>query len=135
MSVEIETQSAIFSRLSSYAPLSGISVVDHVPQPPDTGSQPFPYIVIGDDSFGAWDTDDSVGMDGEVVIHVWSRERGKKQVKTIQGHIYAALHRHELSISGQLLVTAEFVSSESFLDPDGLTRHGVSRFRVLVDQQ
>lgn len=133
MNFELAVQAAILARLSGYAPLSDVAITDHVIQPADTGAQSFPYVVIGEDSFSEWDTDNSLGADGEIVLHTWSRERGRKQVKTIQGYLYSALHHFDLSVTGYALVTLDFVSSESFLDPDGLTRHGVSRFRVLVD--
>jgi hypothetical protein len=47
--------------------------------------------------------------------------------------LYEALHRQELSIIGGALVECMAEFQESFLDPDGLTRHGVIRFRLIVD--
>ena len=119
-----EIQAAIFAQVSSI----GYPVFDHVPQ--DTE---FPYIVIGDDTSIPWDTDDSIGSETTCTIHVWSRHRGRKEVKEIMRTIYEALHRQELSIIGGSLVECQAELQESFMDPDGLTRHGVIRFRLTVD--
>ena len=47
--------------------------------------------------------------------------------------IYEALHRAEIAIIGGQLVECMAEFQESFVDPDGLTRHGVIRFRLIVD--
>jgi len=120
-----EIQAALFEQLSTL----GYPVWDHVPQ----GSA-FPYIVIGEDTSNQWDTDDSVGTDATCTIHVWSRERGKREVKLIMDAIYERLHRSEFAIVGGSLIECQGEFAESFLDPDGLTRHGVIRFRLTVDQ-
>lgn len=134
MSFEAELQKAVFDRLSGFTGMP--DVYDHVPQPTDGGSDvPFPYVTIGDDTHVPFDTDDSVGSEATITIHSWSRTRGRKEVKEIQASIRAALQRFELNVLGFALVTIEFESSDSFMDPDTLTRHGVSIFRVLLDQQ
>lgn len=145
--MEKALQTAVFTRLSGYEDLTDAlptvplpngttapAIFDNYPQPGDTGAQLFPFVSLGEGLLGEWDTDDTFGGDGEVVLHVWSRERGRREVKTLQGYIYAALHRYNLAVEGYTLVALDWVSSESFMDPDGVTRHGVSRFRVLLEQ-
>ena len=133
MSFETELQRAVFDRLTGFSGLP--DVYDHVPQAADSGSDvPFPYLTIGDDTHTPFDTDDSVGDEATITIHAWSRKRGRAEVKELQAGIRAALQRFELEVDGFALVTIEFESSESFMDPDAMTRHGVSRFRVLLDQ-
>lgn len=119
-------QAAIFSRLGTA--LSPTAVYDN---PPQDYSQP--YVVIGDDFHQQWDTDDSVGSESLLTIHTWSSHRGKSEAKTIQGQIYDALHRYELSVSGFATVTLEYESAEVFKDSDGESWHGVSKFRALVE--
>src|SRR5690606_12670206 len=119
-------QTAVHNRLSGYAGMP--DVYDDVPQ----SSSSFPYVVIGEDTHIPWATDDSVGAETTVTLHVWSRYKGKKEAKDIQALIYQALNRYELSVDGYELVTLEFEYSDVILDADGLTRHGVSRFRSLV---
>lgn len=133
MSFEAELQRAVFDRLSGFSGMP--DVYDHVPQAADSGSAvPFPYVTIGDDIHIPFDTDDSVGAESTITIHSWSRARGRKEVKEIQAAIRSALQRFDLVVDGFALVTVEFDSSESFMDPDALTKHGVSRFRVLLDE-
>lgn len=126
MSFETALQTAVHNRLSGYPGMPDV----HDDVDPDAA---FPYVVIGEDTHIPWDTDDSVGAESTVTLHVWSRYRGKKEAKDIQGLIYEALNRHELSVDGYHLVTLEFEYSDVILDADGLTRHGVSRFRSLVE--
>jgi hypothetical protein len=95
----------------------------------------FPYIVLGEDTHAPWDTDDSIGSESTITIHVWSRQRGKKETKQIQGLIYEALHRHELEVLGFATMTVEFDYSDVILDADGQTRHGVSRYRVFIEEE
>lgn len=120
-----EIQAAIYAKVAAI----GYPTFDHVPQ-----ESAFPYIVIGDDTSIPWDTDNSLGSETTCTIHVWSRHRGRKEVKEIFRALYEALHRAELSIVGGALVECLSEFEESFLDPDGLTRHGVIRFRLIVDQ-
>ena len=119
-----EIQAAIYSKVAAI----GWPTFDHVPQVTE-----FPYVVIGDDTSPPWDTDDSLGSETTCTIHVWSRHRGRKEVKEIMRTIYEALHRAEISIIGGQLVECTAELEESFMDPDGLTRHGVIRFRLVVD--
>jgi hypothetical protein len=129
MSFESELQQAIFTRLSTYTGMP--TVYDDVPQ----SAASWPYIVLGEDTHVPWDTDDSTGAESTITIHIWSRQRGKKETKDIQGLIYTALNRYEMSVDGHHLVTLEFDYSDVLLDPDGLSRHGVSRYRTLVEAE
>lgn len=134
-------QTAIFDRLKNYADLaallandprpniSGAAVFDHVPQ-----NAAFPYVVIGDTTTNEWDTDDSLGGDHTATIHAWSEDRGREEAKKIQAEIYNALHRHDLQVAGAVVVTCEFEYAETIVDTDGLTRQGITRFRILTEQ-
>lgn len=122
-----QLQIALYERLSTYSTLTSIaSVVDDV-----TESKPsYPYVTIGDAVLSENSTDTNIGMVALQTIHVWSREPGRKQVKNIQGIIAGALARYDLTISGFTLITCEIESENSFLDTDGVTRHGVSTFSI-----
>lgn len=119
-------QDAVLVRLTTE--LSPTKVYDNPPQ-----SQAEPYVVIGEDFHVPWDTDDSVGSESLLTIHIWSVHRGKKEVKTIQGQIYDALHRYALVVDGFSTVTLEFDSADVLRDQDGESMHGVSKFRALVE--
>jgi hypothetical protein len=117
-------QQAIFEELSEL----DYPVYDHVPQ-----VSAFPYIVIGDDTSIAFDTDESVGSESTLTIHVWSQYRGKMQVKEILQEIYDKLNRADIAVSGCHLVECVAEFQETYLESDGLTRHGVIRFRLIVE--
>ena len=138
MSYEYAIQDCIADTLKSDSPLMAMvqGVYDSVPQANDAGSgSSFPYVTIGEDTHVEWDTDTELGADVTITIHTWSRYRGRKEVKNIQGRIYEILHRANLSVSGYHLVGIDWLQSESFMDTDGLTRHGVQTFRITIEEQ
>ena len=129
----IPIQTAIFDRLSAEL---DVPVYDAVPQAADSGDDSaFPYVTIGDDIVSEWDTDTSTGFDTEVTVHAWTRYRGRREVKLIQEAIYDALHLHSLSIPGWHTVLCLFLTADSFMDADGITRHGVIRFRLVTETE
>lgn len=115
-----------------YTASSSVRVYDFVPQRDADVDADFPYVVIGDVDSEAFDADDRLGRDTFVALHVWDRaDRGKKGTQAIVSAIYDALHRYALSVSGRNTVDCLWDGlSEVMLDPDGLTYHGVIRFRV-----
>ena len=130
MSFELALQNTLFQTLSADPGVLalGASVWDDVPE----NYAGFPYITIGEAAFAEWDTDTSTGCIGTATIHTWSRKNGRKETKQIQGAIYDALHRAELAVTGFDCVSCDFIGSESFLDEDGKTRHGVQQFKFLI---
>jgi hypothetical protein len=124
MNAELEVQKAIYSVLDTAL---SIAVYDDVPD-----NAAAPYVVIGDDTFVEFDSDGATGFDATVTVHSWSTYRGRSQVKDIMGAIYAALHRAEFTVTGYNLVGCDCEFSETFLESDGVTRHGVQRFRILI---
>jgi len=124
MSAELEVQKAIYGVLDNAL---SIPVYDDVPDNANA-----PYVVIGDDTFVEFDTDSEVGFEATVTIHSWSVYRGRSQVKNIMGQIYNALHRAEFTVTGYNLIGCDCEFSETFLESDGVTRHGVQRFRILI---
>jgi hypothetical protein len=124
-----DLQRAVYQLLSTYPGMP--LVYDDVPR---GDAVAFPYVAIGEDTHVPWDTYDFVGAESTLTIHVWSRERGMKQAKEIQALLYEALHRKTLALDQFDLINLEFDFQDTFQDPDGLTRHGVSRFRTMVEQ-
>jgi len=119
----LDIQAAIYTRLAS---VLSVDVWDDVPQQPE-----FPYVVIGDDTAVDWSADAYIGTDATLTIHVWSRQSGRSETKAIQQEIDEALNRFELVVDGLDVVTLHREFSQTMLDPDGRTRHGVQRFRLL----
>lgn len=124
MSAELEIQKAVFTRLNNAL---SVPVYDAVPD-----NAVAPYVVIGDDTLIEFDSDLLNGFEATVTIHTWSVYRGRFEVKQLMGLIYNALHRAELNVQGYNLVGCDCEFSETFLESDGVTRHGIQRFRILI---
>lgn len=134
---ESVVQTAIYSQLTSNAPLMAkvVTVSDNVPQPEDAGdSANFPYVTIGEDVHTTIDTDSELMNMVSITVHTWSRYSGRAETKEIQGLIYNALHRSNLVQSGYKFINIAQVSSESRLDSDGFTRHGVQTFNLIIEE-
>jgi hypothetical protein len=116
-----------------YDALNGVISVDVYDSLPD--NTPAPYVVIGDDTSIDWSTDNENGLECTITIHCWSTYRGRAEIKNIQQSVYNALHRATLALDGYDSVGCHFEFSESFIEADGVTRHGVQRFRIYARQQ
>lgn len=126
-----ELQKTIFSKLNTDTTIKNTlsaTVHDHVPQ-----GTAFPYIVIGEETM----TDDESTKDIDfnnftLTIHVFSRNRGRKEAKNIMARIYELLHTQSLSVTGATHVNTRFEFSDIVREEDGLTYHGVQRFRTIL---
>lgn len=128
----IEIQRTIFDKLTTDL---SVPVYDHVPQAADpSDDSAFPFVTVGEDTFTPFDTDNSIGFTVECTIHVWSRKRGRKETKEIQTEIYNSLHRAELTVTGYHCIGIDHIFADSAMEPDTITRHGVQRFTVLLDE-
>jgi|SRR5690606_17449793 len=131
MSFETAVQTALFNALSTNLDIALLvsGVFDSVPDA--TG---YPYITIGEAIHNEWDTDNTIGHQVSVTVHTWSRARGRAQTKAIQGEIYNALHRAHLTHPDYRFVGTDFEDSQTMMDADGLTRHGIQTFRIYIDK-
>lgn len=57
------------------AKLGSQGIYDHVP--PDAA---FPYLSFGQSQVYAWDTDSGTGEEHSIVLYIWARSTGRKQV-------------------------------------------------------
>ena len=128
--IQWQIQRAVYQALTTDPDLMDAikGVFDHVPQ-----DQDYPYVNIGEDTSIEWDTDTSLGQQSTLTIHVWSREYGRREVKEIMALIYGVLHRSELEVDNGSVVTCEVEFVETFMEADGVTRHGVLRVRLVMD--
>lgn len=120
---------AIYSRLTGDATLVGLveGIYDDVPQ--DTA---YPYVVIGEETTVNNGSKTLDGQEYTLTLHVWSRYRGFKEVKQIMERIYTLLHNYDLSATGASVANLRQEFTSTLMDADGLTRHGVIRFRAAV---
>lgn len=128
-------QQAVHAKLVGDAALQALlgnppRVFDHVP-----AATLFPYVVIGEAHGTPFDSKTEDGFDQTLTLHTWSRYRGLKETKEVMAGLVAALDGGDLPVAGHRFVLLRFVFATTMLDSDGLTRHGVQRFRVISQAQ
>lgn len=137
-----EVARAIYAGLSTYDPLTsllhpspigGPGVYDAVPE----GAQ-YPYVKIGggDVENNRPTTFGAPGREQDISIHIWSRYRGMSEVYQIAKEIADRLAPSDPKQSFPLYLEPWTWTQTLFLDftaledPDGVSRHGILRFRV-----
>jgi hypothetical protein len=125
----LELQKSIFNALDGDSTLQNLvtDVYDFVPE-----NTAFPYVKVGEETSLDNGTKTLQGNEHTLVIHTFSRYRGSKEVKEIMSRIYALLHESSLSVTGASLVNLRFEFSDVIKENDGLTSHGLQRFRAIV---
>lgn len=125
-------QQAIFSKLNGaslvdYDGSAITGVFDDVPEQTN-----YPYVVIGEETATEAGTKDVDAHEHTLTIHVWSQYRGLQDIKKIMQQIYTQLHNTAITVSGANLVNIRHEFENTLLEQDGITRHGVMRFRAVV---
>jgi len=125
----LELQKSIFNALDGDSTLQNLvtDVYDFVPE-----NTAFPYVKVGEETSLDNGTKTLQGNEHTLVIHTFSRYRGSKEVKEIMSRIYTLLHESSLSVTGASLVNLRFEFSDVIKENDGLTSHGLQRFRAIV---
>ena len=123
-------QTTIYSTLNGDNTLTntlGAGVFDEVVE-----NATYPFVALGEETAIDYSTKDLDGGEFTINIHVWSQYKGAKQTKEIMDRIHDLLHDSSLSVSGFNLANLRFEFSDILRDPDGITRHGVMRFRAII---
>tara|TARA_R100000734_G_C3319162_1_gene114470 strand:+ start:1984 stop:2385 length:402 start_codon:yes stop_codon:yes gene_type:complete len=126
---QFQLQSAVYAALNVSAITSTLScgVYDEVIE-----GNSYPFITLGEETAIDYSTNNLVGAETTINIHVWSRYKGSKETKEILDKIHDLLHDVNLSVTGVNLINLRFEYSDIMRDPDGITRHGVMRFRAIT---
>lgn len=129
----LPVQSAIVAQLGSDARINNLVANrvfdDELPQnPPD-----FPYVVVGTADSVADFADDYDGSLVHVDVHVWSREPGFTEAKTIGSALRDVLDLADVAVDGFNLVGLRFEGARYLYDPDGVSKHGVISFLATVE--
>jgi len=127
-----ELQKTVFSALNSAsitdAAGSAITgVFDDVPE-----GTAYPYVVMGEETATNIGVKDKDMHEYTQTIHVWSQYRGMRDVKEIMEQIYTLLNDYSITVSGASAITLRHEFQTVLLEDDGITRHGIMRFRVVV---
>ena len=122
-------QERIYSTLNADSTLGGLvnGIFDSLPE-----GQTLPVVIIGAQSTSDNGSKNLDGRDYIFNVDVYSDYRGMKEIKNIQKEIYRLLHESSLSVSGASFVDCRCEFTTDILEDDGITRHGVMRFRAFV---
>jgi len=128
-SSEMPLQGALVAALRADVTLMALvtAVEDHVP-----AKRTYPYVVIADLTSLEFDTKTSTGEEVTVTLHAWSQHSGRKEILQIHGELKRILHDQLLAVTDHYTVLMRREYFATFTEPDNVTRHGVSRFRALV---
>lgn len=126
---QFQLQQALYSALNVSALTNDLScaVLDEVAQ-----NQSYPFITLGEETTIDYGTKSENGAETTVNIHIWSQYKGSKECKQIMDKVHDLLHDSNLSITGFNLINCRFEYSDIVRDPDGVTRHGIMRFRAII---
>lgn len=118
------TQEEVYEALTA-APTT-YPVYDAVPQ-----NAPAPYIVLGEISQQPDDELAAASSDASFVIHVWSRQNGKKQAHAMLAFVRARLDNQPLG-GGVWACSEDFaeVMEDRTSTASSRLYHGVARYRI-----
>jgi len=125
-------QQAVFARLTSDAALTallgGARIYDDVPV-----RAAFPYVTFAQGAERDWSTASEAGAEHALVLHVWSRGNGRKELLAIMEALRVSLHDAALTLTGHRLINLRHEASEVRREGDGETYHGIVRLRAVTE--
>lgn len=127
-----DLQKAIHSALldSEITDSSGSSITGIFDDVPEGTS--YPYITVGEDTAVDVSSKDNTIFEHTLTIHAWSQYKGRRDIKELMEQIHNALHNVDVSVNGASLCNLRQEFQTTLLENDGITRHGVMRFRAVV---
>ena len=131
-SATLDLQQAIYKALSKdsalTAALGGAKIHDVTP-----AHLPFPYITFGRASSHDWSTDTEEGSEHILTLHVWSKQKSRKEALELMELVRLALHGKDLPLEGYLLVNLRLESAHVRFDENIAVYEGAMRFRAVVE--
>ena len=125
-------QAAIHARLigdtSVIALLGGPKVHDRTP--PD---EAFPYVTFGAAASQDWSTGTERGDDHLIILNIWSRQQGKKQVLDIAGAVIGSLETAALAPAGHRVVLLRLIGMDANYDSGLRGYRARLRFEALTE--
>jgi len=136
MSEQVQTAIAVIAALKADATLTALlttyaaspAVFTHVPQDLES----YPYVVLFDSGMTSENNDAYLGFEGVFNLHSWTDQRDMAVIGNIQKAIYDVLNHAELTMTGYEVPDIQQEFSTILRDPDGITLHGVQRYKILI---
>lgn len=95
----------------------------------------FPYL-----TYGPLRSEDN-SAEGSIItahiqsLHLWSRYAGRAEMLSLIGMVSGELLRGPLNVDGLTIINRHILLTDIFRAADGLTLHGVIRFRVSTEHE
>ncbi|MEO9341127.1 DUF3168 domain-containing protein [Mesorhizobium sp. SB112] len=132
MSAAADLQKAIFDCMETdealIAALGGSRIFDHVPV-----NAQFPYISFGRTSMYDWSTSTEHGSEQFFTLHIWSKDKGKRQALDILELAKSRLETAALEPAAHHLVNLIFDFAEVRQNEDLSLYHGLLRYRAVLE--
>lgn len=93
----------------------------------------YPYVVMGEITARDWSDKFVPGMEVYSTLHIWSTYNGRKEAEEMADGTIQALTRAPLNLAG-FNALGYFESWDLIIDIDGITRHGILKFRYLIEE-
>jgi hypothetical protein len=129
--IPLDVQKALFGLFTKDTVLTSLidkRVYDYVPQ--ELGTLVFPFVHIGEHTWGDGGCKTAEGYDGEITIHAWSRQRSNEEVMKIQAAVCSMIHGQQLKLPSGVCYVCRLSFQTVMRDPDGQTLHGVLKFHI-----
>lgn len=118
---------AIVERLTAMTPYK---IFDDFPENED-----FPYVTMGAVTAGDWSDKFENGQEVLATIHVWSQYHGRKEADEMVDAIEQALTSSTLDLAPNFRIGLDvFDSYNLIIDMDGITRHGILKWKYLIEE-
>jgi len=96
---------------------------------------PYPYIVLGEVIFTDWSDKLADGTEVYPTIHIWSQYPGRKEAAEMADAILQAFSSSPLDLGSNFRAALDRLDNFNLLvDLDGKTRHGIMRFKYLIEE-
>lgn len=127
----VDLMEAVYATLAADAALTALIGPDRVWDHVRAGA-PVPYVAIGDGT--AVDVGGTLvdAQEHTLTVHCWSETPSTLEVKRMIAAVRAALHERTLTLSAGTCRNLRCEYHETLRDPDGITHHGVMRFRAVT---
>lgn len=136
MSASVELQTAIYQRLIAFPVVSAICGARVYDNPPADEVRVYPDITFGPTQVLEDDAECIEGRVEVIQIDCWARDGGRlRPAKALADAVKAALHHREVDLATQALAEMRVDLMRVFLDPDGLTAHGVVQVRCEIEER
>lgn len=132
-SPSVELQTAIFNALVADAgvhALAGDRIHDGRPS-----DGPFPCITFGPSDYVTDDMECITARTESLQIDCWTQDGRLRPARELADAVKAALHLAEISLSVHALALIRVTAVRAFMDPDGITGHGVVTVEAVIEER